>query len=75
MTNITEFRKFSAVSLSRCIYECKIRFRCDSINYSNTFKACSLINEPLTANNGDSKKGFVEGRTAEWDIMVIINNE
>ena len=71
VTNTTSFSKFSGVSLSRCIYECKIRLRCDGISYSSMFKLCSLINEPLFSNKEDSKKGFIQGRTADWDMVNI----
>ena len=69
LNDVNSFRKFCPVSLSRCIYECKIRARCEAINYSKMWKLCSLISGPLIT-SGDSQIGFVHGRKAEWDMVI-----
>ena len=70
ISNATIFRTFSQVSLSRCIYECKIRLRCDAINYRNEWKLCALIREPWVL-SGVSTKNIAVGQKSEW-LMVII---
>ena len=67
--NVTSFRTFSHVSLSRCIYECKARLRCEAIDYSTTSKRCALINDTSTTSIEERRKGFVGGRKAEWDMV------
>ena len=71
-SNVTSFRTFSLVSLSRCIYECKIRLRCDAINYRSTWKLCTLIRDHLSP-TGESWKGYVGGRKADWVMVTIVS--
>ena len=71
-SNVTSFRKFSPISLSRCIHECKARSRCDAINYSKSWKLCDLIGGPLESAGG-SRKGFVGGRKADWNMVIIFD--
>ena len=70
VANVTTFRTFPQVSLSRCIYECKIRFRCDAINYSSTWKLCALIGEPIILSGG-SRNGLAIARKSDWFMVII----
>ena len=63
------FRKFCPVSWSRCIYECKIRSRCEAINYSEMWKLCSLLNGVLIQ-PGNEQTGIVGGNKLEWDMVI-----
>ena len=70
--NVTSFRTFPQVSLSRCIYECKTRLRCDAINYSSTWKLCALISEPLIL-SGDSRNRSAVARKSDWFMVNILS--
>ena len=70
ISNAVSIRTFSQVSLSRCIYECKIRLQCDAINYRSEWNLCALIQEPLVLSAG-SRKAFAVGHKSDWNMVII----
>ena len=71
LSDETLFRKFCPLSLSRCIYGCKIRSRCEAITYSKMLKSCSLLSH-VSLPSEEAHAGIVGVNKAEWDMVINI---